>query len=258
MPHWCLPRALHYAKYIYRVLNRTFEPEAEERYAAYKRVKLREQVLKRIVNQIVSQSVSKPPLIAINTYTKYFAGEIVERARDVQEEYAKAYDKLLEEKWRERDKQKEQQQKAKESDVAPKAEQSTTNGVIKTEEDSPADQKLALLNGSSAETAAAPSISTTELSASNATATQEDKASDKVRKLPPPPHPLTSLSGFENPHRGGLLPEHLREALRRYRNDGEGGGVGFDGMSLGGLGVKGRRAWTVGGTFSGQGRRLFK
>ena len=254
--------ALNCADYTHRVLNRTFEPEAEERYAAYKRVKLREQVLKRIVNQIVSQSVSKPPLIAINTYTKYFAGEIVERARDVQEEYAKAYDKLLEEKWRERDKiaevKKEQQQKPKDGEMAPIPQQPTTNGVIKTEEDSSASQNQASLNGSTPDTTAGPSTSTTEPSASSATTIQEDQMFDKVRKLPPPPHPLTSLSDFENPHRGGLLPEHLREALRRYRNDGEGGGVGFDGMSLGGLGVKGRRTWTVGGTFSGQGRRLFK
>jgi len=32
--------------------------------------------------------------------------------------------------------------------------------------------------------------------------------------------------------RGALTPDHLREALRRYKRDGEGGGTGFQGMSL--------------------------
>ena len=67
--------------------------------------------MKRIVNQIVSQSVTKGPLVAINTYTKFFAGEIVERAREVQEEYAKAYDRILAEKWRKRDEQEEEKKK---------------------------------------------------------------------------------------------------------------------------------------------------
>ncbi|KAI9802360.1 MAG: hypothetical protein M1833_001866 [Piccolia ochrophora] len=43
---------------------------------------------------------------------------------------------------------------------------------------------------------------------------------------------------------GPLLPDHLREALRRYREDREGGGAGMKGLSLaskGGVGVGGRR-----------------
>jgi len=49
---------------------------------------------------------------------------------------------------------------------------------------------------------------------------------------------------------GPLLPDHFREALRRYKRDGEGGGTGFAWLSLG-LGVKGA------GSARGGGRRLF-
>lgn len=35
--------------------------------------------------------------------------------------------------------------------------------------------------------------------------------------------------------KGPLTPAHLREALRRYKRDREGGGAGFAGMSLEGV-----------------------
>ena len=50
---------------------------------------------------------------------------------------------------------------------------------------------------------------------------------------------------------GPLLPGHLREALRRYKRDGEGGGAGLAGVSLG-LGVPGAGAARLGG------KRLFR
>lgn len=50
---------------------------------------------------------------------------------------------------------------------------------------------------------------------------------------------------------GPLLPDHLREALRRYKRDGEGGGAGLAGVSLG-LGVPGSGAARLGG------KRLFR
>ncbi|KAI9829691.1 MAG: hypothetical protein M1819_006062 [Sarea resinae] len=55
-----------------------------------------------------------------------------------------------------------------------------------------------------------------------------------------PLHPL---------NRGPLLPDHLREALRRYKKEGEGGGAGFRGLSLGGVEETASR---------NRGRRLFK
>ncbi len=60
-----------------------------------------------------------------------------------------------------------------------------------------------------------------------------------------------------NPHKGGLLPDHLREAARRYKADGEGGGVGFGGYSFGNLGVKGEAVPRL-AMGSAAGRRLFR
>jgi len=51
---------------------------------------------------------------------------------------------------------------------------------------------------------------------------------------------------------GPLLPDHLREALRRYKRAGEGGGVGMGAQSLVGMGMPGVGSARVGG------RRLFK
>ena len=47
---------------------------------------------------------------------------------------------------------------------------------------------------------------------------------------PPEPTPYTPL--VHERDRGPLTPDHLREALRRYKKDREGGGAGFMGMSL--------------------------
>ena len=50
---------------------------------------------------------------------------------------------------------------------------------------------------------------------------------------------------------GPLLPDHFREALRRYKKDGDGGGTGLTGVSVG-LGMPGS------GSLRLVGKRLFK
>ena len=71
----------------------TFTEEQEHRYRMYKRSTLNKTQLKRIVNQTVSQSVTALPLIAIGAYSKFFVGEIVTRALDVQKEWAAAFER---------------------------------------------------------------------------------------------------------------------------------------------------------------------
>ena len=158
----------------------------------YKRSVLNKTTLKRIVNQTVSQSVTALPLIAIGAYSKYFVGEIVTRALDVQKEWAQAFDARI---------ASEQAEKA-----AKDAEKGNKEGGEKSDEH----KKL------------------------------EEQKNDFV----------------PNPHKGGLLPGHLREALRRYKGDGEGGGVGFGSTSLGWMGHQGAGAWRVGNGAGG--RRLFR
>lgn len=91
-----------------------------------------------------------------------------------------------------------------------------------------------------------------------------------TQSLPSPPQtqdsatdPSTSMSStlLANPniqgpplkdgYLGPLLPDHIREAFRRYRRDGEGGGAGVSGNSVG-LGLAGSGLARTGG------KRLFK
>ena len=55
----------------------------------------------------------------------------------------------------------------------------------------------------------------------------------------------------KEPYAGPILPDHLRESFRRYKKDGEGGGVGIGGYSVG-LGLPGAGVARAGG------RRLFR
>ena len=55
----------------------------------------------------------------------------------------------------------------------------------------------------------------------------------------------------QHKHVGPLLPDHLREAFRRYKRDGEGGGAALGGISLG-FGLAGT------GSARLQGKRLFR
>lgn len=166
----------------------------------YKRAYLNKSTLKRIVNQTVSQSVTALPLIAIGAYGKYFVGEIVTRALDVQKEWADAFERGIEiERARKRDKENDAEDRG--------------NGVEGGEKD-------------------------------KGTLAEDQKPKNKKPPFVP------------NPHKGGLLPDHLREALRRYKGDGEGGGVGFGNTSLAMMGVQGAGTWRVGNGVGA--RRLFR
>lgn len=131
------------------------------RYELWNRIHLKKDVVRRLTNQTLSQSVPGTVVTAISAYTKVFAGEIVDRALRVQMEWTAA--RLAAESGGEADGQ----------------------GHVKVEE-----------------------------------------------------HDL-----------GPLLPDHIREALRRYKADREGGVVGFTGMSL-----EGRENTAV----RNGGRRLFR
>ena len=65
------------------ILIEAFDPQQSDRYDLFRRTKLREGTLRRIVNQLLSQSVPPQVIKTVNGYTKVFLGELVERARDV-------------------------------------------------------------------------------------------------------------------------------------------------------------------------------
>ncbi|KKK13635.1 transcription initiation factor TFIID subunit beta, partial [Aspergillus ochraceoroseus] len=189
-----------------------FNPLQSERYDLFKRAKLRKETLRRIVNHALSQSVPASVVTTINGFTKVFAGEIIEKARTVQMEWADAHDQAAAVAALAKDAAR---------DIGPsQGSQGDNNqnlgvGVMMSRIwTGPSDEQVpTMMPSSRAEV-----------------------------KLPP------------NPHRGQLLPAHLREALRRYKRDGEGGGVGFSGLSMGNLGVRGSVTWNAG---SVGGRRIF-
>ncbi|KAL4801609.1 hTAFII28-like protein conserved region-domain-containing protein [Aspergillus unguis] len=183
-----------------------FNPLQSERYDLFKRAKLRKETLRRIVNHALSQSVPASVVTTINGFTKVFAGEMVEKARTVQKEWAEAHDQA----------------------ALARLAHEEAQAAAAAESDKEVKQE--------------PGEADTGSSSAGAFRVSAPDGSVSV-KLPP------------NPHRGQLLPSHLREALRRYKRDGEGGGVGFSGLSLGNLGTRGSVTWSAGGI---GGRRLFR
>ena len=196
-----------------RLLVDAFNPLQSERYDLFKRAKLRKETLRRIVNHALSQSVPASVVTTINGFTKVFAGEMIEKARTVQKEWADAHDQAAL-AWLSQD--------------DPTSEQ-TNHSATNNEHLPGVKSKPAETDGDVSSSAEVFRVSA-------------HSGSGPV-KLPP------------NPHRGQLLPSHLREALRRYKRDSEGGGVGFSGLSLGNLGVRGSVTWSAG---SVGGRPLFR
>ncbi|KAH0111021.1 histone-fold-containing protein, partial [Aureobasidium melanogenum] len=142
-------------------------PAHAEIYETWNRIHLKKEVVRRLANQTLSQSVPASVVTTINSYTKVFVGEIVDRAREVQKEWLAASETL------------------------------------------PTGDKNEEAFG------------------------KDGEGEPKVRER----------------DRGPLLPDHLREALRRYKHDRSGGTVGFTGISL-----EGRESAAV----RNGGRRLFR
>lgn len=184
--------------------------EQNRKWTVYRAAKLRKKEVRRIVNQTVSQSVGATVVEAVQFFSKAFAIEIIERAREVQVECAEAYEIT-------RAREKEARlRRLREREIEYERRIRETQA-------------------------------------------QDDKISDvEKRKLLQEIAKLKESAEqyIPNKHAGGLLPDHLREALRRYKSDGEGGGFGFDGLSHPLLGVHGSNAWRTGD--GAVGVRLFR
>ncbi|KAE8328958.1 hTAFII28-like protein conserved region-domain-containing protein [Aspergillus sergii] len=214
-----------------------FNPLQSERYDLFKRAKLRKETLRRIVNHALSQSVPASVVTTINGFTKVFAGEIIEKARTVQAEWAEAHDQAAIAAF-----------EAEEAATMARAANASAPGTpgpgtpgpgglpqVKQEPSNPSSFPATRAPGTPVPSGVASSQQSV-----NGTV---QPTRERILKMPP------------NPHRGQLLPSHLREALRRWKRDGEGGGVGFSGLSMGNLGVRGSVTWGAG---SVGGRRIFR
>lgn len=137
-------------KAMFQLMMEKLNPAHADQFGVWNSVHLNKNTVRRLTNQTLSQSVPVGVVNAIAAYTKLFAGEIVDRAREVQKEWVAAAEKL------------------------------------------PTGDKNDEAFG------------------------KDGEGEPKVRER----------------DRGPLLPDHLREALRRYKAGCEGGTVGFTGLSL--------------------------
>ncbi|KAJ9657312.1 hypothetical protein H2201_008216 [Coniosporium apollinis] len=176
------------------MLVEALTPDQATRYDIWRRVKLKKETVRKITNQTLSQSVPPSVITTINGYTKLFIGELIDRARRVQEEWtvAAALGAAAE---------KERQKNASANGTQPTA------------------------FGSGASDAGSSQYSPRTLPRSFEPPVQEDTS-------PPTQSGRPLAEMIHERDKGPLTPDMLREALRRYKKDQEGGGTGFVGLSL--------------------------
>lgn len=266
-------------RYLFR---EAVPPSHQNRYDAYNKVKLRTADVRKLVNATLSQSVPQNVVTVVGAYTKMFTGMLIESAREVQSEWMAAYPKrpdggeqpaykrlrLMTEY--ESDEENEEEGKeggatepAKEKSRSPQNEQTlpseetTGKGALEgvdakpaVEKDSPVNDNISQeSNGLPNGTQTTEAVSTPEKFQKKRKVEDEELPKDMAHIQPG----AWGLSKYvEECDRGPLLPEHLREALRRYKKSRSGGTVGFTGISLYGMENRDVAASRMGG------RKLFK
>ncbi|PVH97574.1 hypothetical protein DM02DRAFT_616449 [Periconia macrospinosa] len=174
-----------------RILMQAMTPSQSDRYATYRRIRLRPQIVRRLVNQTLSQSVPGPVVIAVTSYSKAFIGELIDRALTVRDEWAAARTHLpnpnlppqllnrgLTDAF------------AHKPDAKPMPNHIVESGLYKNQVDPKEGYWVEV--------------------------PKETSLQDRLKEC----------------DKGPLTPDHLREALRRYKRDRDGGGAGFAGLSL--------------------------
>ncbi|KFY35885.1 hypothetical protein V495_07972, partial [Pseudogymnoascus sp. VKM F-4514 (FW-929)] len=77
-------------KYYRALLVGALDPDQYARYERWRSSKLADAVVRRLVNQTLSQSVPSNVVMAVKSVTKVFAGELIERARKIQTQWLAA------------------------------------------------------------------------------------------------------------------------------------------------------------------------
>ncbi|KAK3679796.1 hypothetical protein LTR78_000172 [Recurvomyces mirabilis] len=192
----------------------------KERFDSWNKAKLRTGDVRRLVNQTLSQSVPQNVVLAVSAYVKLFAGSLIEEAREVQAEWTavegRCADGSANRAGRRLERSRVKVEIEEEAGDVIKVN-GEMDGVVKNEPTSPAAQQIT-----------APAVNgTTDTKASVKGEADDDD---------PPPLAAGGAGGLgleiEEHNRGPLLPDHLREALRRYKKRRAGGPVGFTGLSL--------------------------
>ena len=179
-----------------------------DRYDIYNRAKLKKDTVRKLVNQTLSQSVPVNVVTVVSAYTKMFAGLLIEQAREVQAEWQAMEEKRAD---------GEENPPFKRLKRSQEAHEGTSNGTTDDVNlDSPSAVKIE------------KSSTTPPDSGTQTNGHHDDEEAEGV--LPGGAGGLSS--SLDECDRGPLLPDHLREALRRYKKSRKGGTVGFTGLSL--------------------------
>ncbi|KAH6876117.1 hypothetical protein J4E91_001810 [Alternaria rosae] len=193
-----------------RMLEDFMTPAQMDRYATYRRIRLKRETVRKLVNQTLSQSVPQPIIIAVTSYSKTFIGELIDRALTVRDEWSAVRTHL-----------------PNPNLPGPILSQSLVrpSAHIKDDRNRPTNS---------------------DITSAGWYPTQVDRTESLWKEVEKDASLQDRLKACD---KGPLTPAHLREALRRYKRDRDGGGAGFAGMSLEGV------ERTMGRT---GGRRLFK
>lgn len=200
------------------ILYEKLTKDQETRFNTWNRISLKKATVRKIANQTVSQSVPQSIVLTIGICAKVFLGDLIEGARTVQEEWKASAERLPTGELKARI--IEESRKKRESN----AQSRTQNAQTKSE-------------GGAEDIKMEPSSPNGVLDSVEVDG--EGKEEDGV-------NPFFEVEEMD---KGPLAPDHIREALRRYKRDREGGGAGLQGMSLHGREVAAARTG---------GRRIFR
>ena len=179
-----------------RVLQEYMTPSQADRYATYRRIRLKRETVRKLVNQTLSQSVPQPVIIAVTSYTKSFMGEIIDRALTVRDEWAASRTHL-----------------PNPNLPPPVLAQSLgrPSAHIKDPRNKPTNADIQ-----------SAGMYFSQVDRNEPIWNEIEKDASLQERL-------------KQSDKGPLTPAHMREALRRYKRDRDGGGAGFAGMSLEGV-----------------------
>lgn len=225
----------------------------QHRYDSFNKVKLRTADVRRLVNATLSQSVPQNVVTVVGAYTKMFAGMLIENAREVQSEWMavnekrpdgeenRAYKRM---KMMYQLEEEEEAQTAKEPKINGESVDKTPNGKAESAEKE-SSKKDGLPDGDydpdgqnnvpgdtqpNSSPSDKPNGKADDTQTSRESKKSEDDIADGFEHVQPSAWGLAKY--LEECDRGPLLPDHLREALRRYKKSRNGGTVGFTGISL--------------------------
>jgi len=181
---------------LLRMLMDYMTPAQIDRYATYRRIRLKRETVRKLVNQTLSQSVPQPVIIAVTSYAKSFIGELIDRALTVRDEWAAVRTHL----------------------PNPKLPPPILSQCLQRPSAHIKDERNRPTN--------------TDITSAGWYLNQVDRTEPLWIEID---NDASLQERIKQTDKGPLTPAHLREALRRYKRDRDGGGAGFAGMSLEGV-----------------------